>query len=265
MLRAVLKKNIKMWEECLPHVEFAYNRSQHSTTKKCPFEIVYGFVPRAPIDLLPLPTSERVNIDAKQRAELILKLHETTKENIESMNAKYKLAGSKGKKHVTFEPGDLVWLHLRKDRFPDLRKSKLLPRADGPFKVLERINDNAYKLELPADFGVSPTFNIADLKPYLGAEDELESRMTQMQEGEDDEDINTIDTSTPTQVQVTGPVTRARARQLNYQVRSLLGLCPTYLDHGNTCTLVLLRNDGEDPKGKGFTQAGFGLQDSTNL
>ena len=124
-----------------------------------------------------------MNIDAKQRVELILKLHETTKENIEYMNAKYKLAGSNGKKHVTFEPGDLVWLHLRKDRFPDLRKSKLLPRADGPFKVLERINDNAYKLELPADFGVSPTFNIADLKPYLGAKDELESRTTQMQGG----------------------------------------------------------------------------------
>jgi hypothetical protein len=36
MLRAVLKKNIKLWEECLPHVEFAYNRSMHSTTKMCP-------------------------------------------------------------------------------------------------------------------------------------------------------------------------------------------------------------------------------------
>ena len=48
-----------------------------------------------------------------------------------------------------------------------------MPRADGPFKVLEKINDNAYKLELPADFGVSPTFNIADLKPYLGEGDEL--------------------------------------------------------------------------------------------
>ena len=33
MLKAVLKKNLKMWEECLPHVEFAYNRSVHSTTK----------------------------------------------------------------------------------------------------------------------------------------------------------------------------------------------------------------------------------------
>jgi hypothetical protein len=120
-------------------------------------------------------------------------LLETTKENIECMNAKYKFAADKGKKHVTFEPGDLVWLHLRKDRFPELRKSKLLPRADGPFKVLERINDNAYKLELPADSGVSPTFNIADLKPYLGEDDEFESRTTQMQEGEDDEDIPTTD------------------------------------------------------------------------
>jgi hypothetical protein len=64
-----------------------------------------------------------------------------------------------------------------------LRKSKLLPRADGPFKVVAKINDNAYKLELHSDFGVSPTFNIADLKPYLGEEDELESRTTQMQEG----------------------------------------------------------------------------------
>src|SRR3954462_5175467 len=83
-------------------------------------------------------------------------MHELTKENIERMNAKYKLAGDKGRKHVVFAPGDLVWLHLRKDRFPNLRKSKLMPRADGPFKVLEKINDNAYKLELPADFGVSP-------------------------------------------------------------------------------------------------------------
>jgi hypothetical protein len=60
-----------MWEECLPHVEFAYNRSLHSATKKCPFEIVYGFV-RHPIDLLPIPTSERMNFDAGQYVEMIL-------------------------------------------------------------------------------------------------------------------------------------------------------------------------------------------------
>jgi hypothetical protein len=66
---------------------------------------------------------------------------------------------------------------LRKDRFSALRKSKL-PQVDGPFKVLERINDNAYKLDLPIDFGVSSIFNIVDLKPYLGEDDEFETRIT---------------------------------------------------------------------------------------
>jgi hypothetical protein len=55
LLRVVLKKNLKLWEEILPHVEFAYNRAVHSTTKFSPFEIAYGFNPTAPIDLLPLP------------------------------------------------------------------------------------------------------------------------------------------------------------------------------------------------------------------
>jgi hypothetical protein len=83
------------------------------------------------------------------------------------MNVKYKIAGDRGQKHVVFEVGDLIWLHLRKNRLPNLRKSKLMTRDDGPFKLIVKINDNAYKLELPTDFGmVSPTFNIADLKPY---------------------------------------------------------------------------------------------------
>jgi hypothetical protein len=59
MLRVVLKKNIKLWEECLPHVEFAYNHSMHSTTNMCPFEIVYGLIPHA------LPTSEKLNFGAR--------------------------------------------------------------------------------------------------------------------------------------------------------------------------------------------------------
>ena len=90
-----------------------------------------------------------------------------------------------------------------------------MPRATGPYKILEKINDNAYKLELPPEFGISPTFNISDLKPYLGEEDELESRTTPLQEGEDDEDITPMDNTNNTpQVDVQGPITRARARLL---------------------------------------------------
>jgi hypothetical protein len=115
-----------------------------------------------------------------------------------SANAKYQNAGSKGRNLVTFEPGDMVWLHLQKDRFPALRCSKLMPRAASPFKVLTKINDNAYVIDLPMEFGVSTSFNVADLKPYASEDEELSSRTTSVQEGEDDED--TTSTSTPAAV-----------------------------------------------------------------
>jgi hypothetical protein len=98
----------------------------------------------------------------------------------------------------------------------------------------------------PAEFGtVSPTFNICHL-PYFGEEDELSSRMTSIQQGEDDEDIPTVDTTT-THPHVQGPLTRARARQLNYQVLSFLGTVPNIHENmmlPKSNVLVLLRNDG---------------------
>jgi hypothetical protein len=42
-----------------------------------------------------------------------------------------------------------------------------------------------------------------------------------MQEGEDDEDINTLATIIPF-VEIVGPITRSRVQQLNYQVNSFL-------------------------------------------
>ena len=62
---------------------------------------------------------------------------------------------------------------MRKERFPVKRRSKLLPRGDGPFQVLERINDNAYKLELPGEYGVHATFNVSDLSPFHADDDRL--------------------------------------------------------------------------------------------
>jgi hypothetical protein len=52
---------------------------------------------------------------------------------------------------------------MRKERFPNQRKSILQPRGDGTCQVLERINDNAYKIDLPDEYVVNATFNVVDL------------------------------------------------------------------------------------------------------
>jgi hypothetical protein len=59
-------------------------------------------------------------------------------------------------------------------------------------------------------------------------------------------DINTSDTSTPIHNQISGPITRARARQLNNQVSSFLASYSSYLDNGNMCSILLLSNDGQE-------------------
>ncbi|KAK1617489.1 hypothetical protein QYE76_023006 [Lolium multiflorum] len=169
LLRSMIKKNLKEWEDCLPHVEFAYNRAVHSTTELCPFEVVYDFKPITPLDLLPLPLHERVNMEASKRADFVRKIHEKTKELIEKKGKNNAARMNKKRKEMLFKPGDMVWVHFRKDRFPKLRNSKLLPRGAGPYKVLAKINDNAYAIDLPNDeFGVSNSFNVADLTPYDG-------------------------------------------------------------------------------------------------
>jgi hypothetical protein len=81
-----------------------------------------------------------------------------------------------------------------------------MSRAADTFKILSKINDNAYKLELPPKFKVSPNFNISDLRPYMGEEDEMPSRTTSTQEEEDDEDINTSATIIPS-VEILCPIT----------------------------------------------------------
>ena len=60
LLRAIIQKNLKNQEDCFPFIEFAYNRSVHYTTNYSSFEIVYGFNPLTPLDLIPLTVDERM-------------------------------------------------------------------------------------------------------------------------------------------------------------------------------------------------------------
>ena len=59
--------------------------------------------------------------------------------------------------------------------------------------ILEEINTTTtskFYFSYNDDYGVSTTFNVADLAPYIGLE-ESESRTTPFREGDDDEAIST--------------------------------------------------------------------------
>ncbi len=137
LLRAIIQKNLKTWKECLPHVEFAYNRIVHSTTKFSPYETIFDFNPLISLKLLPLP--------------IVKQLHE--------------------KVRVVFQLAEWIWVRMRKERFPTQRHSKLLPWGDGPFQVVAQINDNPYKLNILGEYNVSATFNVSNLCPFDVGED----------------------------------------------------------------------------------------------
>ena len=60
---------------------------------------------------------------------------------------------------------------MPKEQFSKRRKCKLLPQRDGPFQVLEQINDNAYNLNLPSEYNISASFNVSNLSPFDAGDD----------------------------------------------------------------------------------------------
>jgi hypothetical protein len=143
----------------------------HTTTSYSPFEIVYGFNPLTPLDLMPLPIDERSSLGGHRKTELVKSIHERVRLQITQKNGKFASQANKGRRRVIFEPGDWVWVHRLKERFLAHRRTKLHPRGGGPFQILGKINDNAYKVDLPSEYNVSTTFNISNLSPYDAGDD----------------------------------------------------------------------------------------------
>jgi len=63
------KKKVKGWDELLPHAKFAFNRTPSKATNLFPFRVMYGYNPRTPLDLTPIPTPTKFSWEADKRAK----------------------------------------------------------------------------------------------------------------------------------------------------------------------------------------------------
>ena len=59
-------------------------------------------------------------------------------------------------------------IQISPERFPPEAIKKLTAHSADPFKILKKINPNAYIIDLPPKFGINSTFNISDLVAYKG-------------------------------------------------------------------------------------------------
>nr|GFB22503.1 putative reverse transcriptase domain, ribonuclease H-like domain, aspartic peptidase domain protein [Tanacetum cinerariifolium] len=131
MLRACAIDFGKGWVNHLLLVEFSYNNNYHASIKAAPFEALYDRKCRSPICW-----TEKSYADLKRKP---MEFH---------VGGKVMPKVSPWKRVVRFG-----------------KKGKLNPRYVGPFKVLERVGDVAYKLDIPEELSrVHNTFHVSNLK-----------------------------------------------------------------------------------------------------
>jgi len=106
-----------------------------------------------------------VSIEAEKKATEMKKLLGQVRAQIEKVNEQYKAKANKNHTHLQFQLEDLIWLHLSNKRFPSKRKSKFMAKGEGPYKIVQKVRDNAHKIELPGKINTSVTLNVGDLTP----------------------------------------------------------------------------------------------------
>ena len=95
-------------------------------------------------------------------AESIEKLHNEVHDHLIQSTDSYKKATDNKRRQVIFSKGDLVMVHLRKNRFPAGTYNKLKDKQIGPFRIIEKYGDNAFKVKFPPNM-ISTKYSILQI------------------------------------------------------------------------------------------------------
>ncbi|XP_073152864.1 uncharacterized protein [Henckelia pumila] len=166
MLRAVMLYFGASWQESLPLVEFSYNNNYQSSIQMAPFEAVYGKKCRSALfwdDLYETPITGR---DMIREMSDKVKLIQIRMRTAQDRQAKY---ANVRRRPLHLEQGDRVFLKISPFRGTIRfgKRGKLSPRFIGPYEILDKVGDLAYRLALPpALSGIHDVFHMSILRKY---------------------------------------------------------------------------------------------------
>jgi hypothetical protein len=148
--------------------EHCYNTTYHMSIGMSPFRALYGYDAPSFVDLA---FGESRAPKAKywlQESQDILRV---LKENLQVAQNQQKMYADRHRVECNFEVGDLVFLRLQPYRQSSLKRSgteKLKPHFYGPYRVIKRVGEVAYELELPEGSRIHNVFHVSCLKKVLG-------------------------------------------------------------------------------------------------
>ncbi|TPX31446.1 hypothetical protein SeLEV6574_g08536 [Synchytrium endobioticum] len=175
------------WSNWVTMAEFCYNSAKSAVTGRSPFELNYGYQPddlrafrafeeRGDVDPEASDYLEQLNLWQSQ-------LHDALTE-AQERQAYY---ANQHRQEVVYQPDEMVYVSSRvyKDPIELTRPSeKLRELYHGPFRVVERIGESAYRLDLPDNNTQHNVFNVQWLKLHIDNDDDLFPGRNQVHEDE---------------------------------------------------------------------------------
>ena len=167
MLRAYVLSSKGSWESWLPLAEFSYNNSYQESIKIAPFEALYGRKCRTPLNWVEPGEKRYHGIDFVNDDEKKVPI---IQQHMRAAQSRQKSYADKRRRPLEFNVGDYVYLKvtpMKKVQHFRVR-SKLAPRYEGPYHILERKDPVAYKILLPEELSsIFLVFHVSQLRKCL--------------------------------------------------------------------------------------------------